>query len=290
MSRNKVESSKIEASVNLCALMDDETIKELAVTVCLYHLTRIEHELTCEGTIAQLLTTWSGLQLAYRIPKSASISGGAGGDDQKRSLESTTLEQLSKRARLDDTIGNEMDLSSPRPAPSFVKPLGASVVRTRRPAPYGWSLREDTMNHENWYYYNHSTKRGQIEYPRPDQIKPVPVASATVVLSVDDMIANVQATADAVMAKAQAEKDEIERVQREAKDKVREERKNGHRDKKVLALFSAIVIGVMSKYKADLGDSEHFKKRAKEVSFPFYSFRSFRLCVCVCLLLTNECG
>lgn len=117
------------------------------------------------------------------------------------------------------------------------------------------------------YYYNSVTKETQWEVPKVIvKVEVGPVVTKPVFKG-EEYIAEIIAKED---ARVKAEEEEKKRLEEEEeKRKLRVKKKGeGNKDKKVMALFSTIVVQVMSKYKSHL-DQDQFKKRAREVSFLF---------------------
>lgn len=191
--------------------------------------------------------------------------------DRKRRIENN-LDQIVKRARLDP----ESDLVDSPSRPTFIKPE-ASLVRTVIPKPpTGWLAHKDSKSAQ-YYYENSVTHAVQWEFPTAPVVEPsTPKVKG---LDVNTILAQAQAEADAVARKEKERQAEEEAKARAAKresgklkSKKRSSGSEGTKEKRVMTLFSAIVIGVMSKYKAHL-EQDQFKKRAREVSFQvtFYS-------------------
>lgn len=230
LARNKVESCKIEDSVKKCVEMETEPI--------IVELSQ------------NLLTTWSELKLEYRIPKAEG--------DRKRVAE-MSIEHIAKRARQE----------SPRPVdeplrPIFIKPLATiSRLSVGPPLPPNW--REAFVeNSAKPYYYNSVTKETQWEVPKVIvKVEVGPVVTKPVFKG-EEYIAEIIAKED---ARVKAEEEEKKRLEEEEeKRKLRVKKKGeGNKDKKVMALFSTIVVQVMSKYKSHL-DQDQFKKRARELT------------------------
>jgi hypothetical protein len=136
-------------------------------------------------------------------------------------------------------------------------------VRSSTPVvPSGWLVHQDPTSGKS-YFENSFTRVVQWNFPTAPVVAEVPRA---VVMDVNAIIAAAQATADALLAKEKAAK-ALEEENRPSDGRGRDKSKSSatNKEKKVLTLFSAIVVGVMSKYKSQL-DSDQFKKRAKEVS------------------------
>ncbi|KDE04152.1 hypothetical protein MVLG_05378 [Microbotryum lychnidis-dioicae p1A1 Lamole] len=169
--------------------------------------------------------------------------------------------------------------------------------------PRGWKKHID-KNSGDPYYENTLTREVQWTLPTKHLIDPAPSSSSTFyrpsaetvhtpittkmkAIDVNEIIAQVQREAEAVAVREEKErlKRELELKQAELEQlKMRSSSSlsrstsssnvNGHgyghgsdsaKDKKVMALFSGVVVQVMSKYKGAL-DPDQFKKRAKEVT------------------------
>lgn len=126
------------------------------------------------------------------------------------------------------------------------------------------------------FYRNDYTGATQWVIPilaaEPVQAKPIPVQT---------MDANAL-IAEAERAAKEAKEEELRRVMEEEKERKREkeerykkrkqeklEKEKEKKDKKVLGLFSAVVVSTMSKYRSQF-EAEAFKKRAKEVRNSFF--------------------
>lgn len=189
--------------------------------------------------------------------------------DRKRRIENN-LDQIVKRARLDPEAGV---LDSPS-RPAFIKPEASLVLRTVIPKPpTGWLAHKDSKSTQ-YYYENSVTHAVQWEFPTAPVAEPsTPKVKG---LDVNAILAQAQAEADAVVRKEkerQAEEDAKARAAKRESGKLKSKKRSsgseGTKEKRVMTLFSAIVIGVMSKYKAHL-EQDQFKKRAREVSFLRY--------------------
>lgn len=195
-------------------------------------------------------------------------------DSEPKSAQEFSIEHIAKRARLDSP---PLAIDSPS-RPVFVKPQASTFERMPPPpnVPSGWKVHADPSS-KKYYYENRYTGETTWDPPRFPAINNAP---KKVELDVNDIISKVQAEAEE-MARLEAERKEKEdrekREKRKAKQKAASSRSKAgsssssrdlaNKDKRVMALFSAIVVGVMSKYKQYL-DTEQFKKRAREVCFP----------------------
>lgn len=288
--------------------MREERISELATTVS-RRSSRARGVSLTYPVISQLLDYWDSLELGYRIPRSARVRSRlkfvastqltrrltqeAGEDgDRKRAAEYNIEHLAAKRARRDQI---DIDEEAQR-RPVFVKPE-ASVVQPPAPLlPAGWRQHHDPTGKA--YFENTVTSEVQWDFPvplvpkvvAPTPVKPKQVAPPTPI-DVNAIIAQVQKDAEAVAAKEAAK---VEEERRAAKDAARRRGGGGggtpstsrsnsigggssksetaSKEKKVMALFSTLVVQVMSKYRGHL-EPEQFKKRAREVrwsSHPSY--------------------
>ncbi|GAA5985214.1 hypothetical protein JCM11641_003634 [Rhodosporidiobolus odoratus] len=237
--RNKIESSNIEESVQKCVEVEDEKVKSLA---------------------SEILTTWGELKLGYRIPK-AELDG-----DRKRAS-NFNIDQITKRPRLEDlTPAEEED------RPAFVRPTASTVNRERRRLPQGWQIQYDRENDRDFFVNSHTGQR-QYDFPRGDAVPPPSRRPPTVAMTAADLVAQAESAAKAeaeAEAKRVAEEKQVKEQERAERHKARksekEDKERERKEKKVMGLFSGVVVSTMSKYKSQFGDSEAFKKRAKEVS------------------------
>ncbi|GAA5869520.1 hypothetical protein JCM8547_001513 [Rhodosporidiobolus lusitaniae] len=241
--RNKIESSNIEEAVTRCLSVEDEKVKELA---------------------SGILSSWGELKLAYRIPKADSK------DDADRKRPSDFhYDQLSKRARLDDVPTLE---ESSRP--EWIRPTANKLEERPRPSrklPEGWEVRYDMQSSRD-YYVHLPSGRTQREFPTHADSPLPPARPVQPVLSAADLIAQAEAEAQAVkdaeakkLAEEKAEREREKRERHEARKAEKDEKERGKKEKKVMGLFSGVVVATMSKYKSQF-EPEAFKKRAKEVS------------------------
>lgn len=151
-------------------------------------------------------------------------------------------------------------MDSPEPSrPAFVKPEASTVHRASTPiVPFGWKVHRDSTGKP--YYENNFTAVTQWDVPTAPAVAGV----KQVAMDINAIIAAAQAGADALLAKEKAAK-ALELENQPSSSRGKDKKSAPSKEKKVMTLFSAIVVGVMSKYKSQL-DSEQFKKRAKEVS------------------------
>ncbi|SCZ94660.1 BZ3500_MvSof-1268-A1-R1_Chr12-3g04028 [Microbotryum saponariae] len=214
-----------------------------------------------------------------------------------------SIDQIAKRARAEEEA-KAYDLDTPR-RPAWVKPSATVTVAPTPPPssstlPRGWKKHID-KNSGDPYYENTLTREVQWTLPTKHLIDPAPSSSSSTfhrpsaetvhtpittkmkAIDVNEIIAQVQREAEAVAVREEKErlKRELELKQAELEQlKMRPSSSlsrstsssnvNGHgsasaKDKKVMALFSGVVVQVMSKYKGAL-DPDQFKKRAKEVT------------------------
>ncbi|GAA5971312.1 hypothetical protein JCM21900_004498 [Sporobolomyces salmonicolor] len=241
--RNKIETSKIEDQIRECAENGDESIRVSAKA---------------------LLSTWSDLQLGFRIPKAARDPNE---DPDRKRASDFDIEQMAKRARLDDPLSDELFSRT-----TFVRPEANLVVPTlssSRKLPSGWFAHRGEDLRE--YYQNVYTNAVQWDFPTSAAVAPAP-KPAQATLDANALIAEAERAAREVAEKEarrlEDEKKERDRARQERHQKKRaekDEKARAARDKKVMGLFSAVVVGTMSKYKAQF-EPEAFKKRAREVT------------------------
>nr|CRX79216.1 hypothetical protein ls5931a1_00049 [Leucosporidium scottii] len=248
--RNKVEDSKIEPSVQRCADMMEERISKMATAVSLARFVPLPSRDADVLPSHQLLDYWDSLELGYRIPRSV------------RHL-------AAKRARLEEPVIDDAALRRP----AFVKPEASIILPPSPVLPAGWRQHHDDTGKA--YYEN--TVSGEVQWAAPTApaIEPVVATpkAAPAPIDINAIIAQAQKEAEAVAAKEAAK---VEEERRAAKDAARK-RAGGtpsgrggkvdaaNKEKKVMALFSTIVVQVMSKYRGHL-EPEQFKKRAREVT------------------------
>ncbi|POY71556.1 putative Histone-lysine N-methyltransferase [Rhodotorula taiwanensis] len=238
--RNKIESSKIEESVQKCLALEDDKVKTLA---------------------NELLQSWADLQLGYRIPKALLDAEEA--SDRKR-VSDFDLHQLSKRARLDDS---DSEVKPQRPELQFA---GNTTEAIRLPE--GWDAHYDRIR-DATLFINIYTGAQQWDQPTRPARKPEPVAPRYAApIDANEIIAQAERAAQAA-AEAEAKRiaEEKAAVEAERKEKEeqrkqeKEEKARAQKEKKVMGLFSGVVVATMSKYRKEF-EPEAFKKRAREVS------------------------
>lgn len=197
-----------------------------------------------------------------------------GEDGERKRAAEFSIEQIAaKRARIEDPTAEEAEARRP----VFVKP-GASIGVRAPPTPIlpaGWRMHHDDSNKP--YYEN--LESGEVTWDCPAAPVEVPVApkaTAPPPVDVNAIIAQVQKDAEEAAAKEAAR---IKEEERAAKDAARRRAGGGGtpsgsskgskadaaaKEKKLMGLFSTIVVQVMSKYREHL-EAEQFKKRAREV-------------------------
>lgn len=187
--------------------------------------------------------------------------------DRKRAAE-PTIQAIAKRARHEDSpIEDEIE------RPKFIKPEASRVLPR---APFGWTVFQEDGR---ILFRNDLTNKVQGFTPSTSQVEsrytaPIPKPSPIVPLDVNAIIAEAQAVAEAAEAVAELARTEAAVAQTTADEERRKEFKSSSaknlKEKKVMGLFGAVVVKVMSKYRSEL-DADQFKKRAKEVSIFLFS-------------------
>ncbi|KAK4052314.1 histone methyltransferase set2 [Microbotryomycetes sp. JL221] len=269
--RNKVESSGIEEPVKRCAAMSDDKISDMA-------------------------------------------NKEAGEDaDRKRSAE-YNIDQIFKRART--VIEDERPDVDQTQSKDLVKPPNIiappTSTRSNGPTlPHGW---RQHRNEQGKIYFENVLTR-EFQWVMPSQPAKISISSPVVTplnkstnqiqtVDVNDIIAKAQAEAAALERAKLEEEEKLQRQKQQEEDKKRRQRKKSShnngvggsnlsgggttakggeslnpKDKKIMGLFSTVVVQVMSKYKQHF-ESDQFKKRAKEVTLlliekerkhPFYA-------------------
>ena len=200
-----------------------------------------------------------------------------GEENERKRAADQTIELMNKRARLSSS-GTVPTLDTPI-RPVYVRPTASARPIAKIPlvAPFGWKAHRDGAT-GNIYYHCAEKNITQWPIPTADQIPKDPALAEKEAraligpLDVQTIIAQAQAIAEEKRKEEQAKK---EREDQEELQKIKDDQgaraaqkanaKAASKDKKVMTLFSTIVIGVMSKYKSHL-DPAQFKKRAREVS------------------------
>ncbi|GAA6055843.1 hypothetical protein JCM3770_004787 [Rhodotorula araucariae] len=248
--RNKIESSRIEESVERCLALADERVHMLARDV---------------------LASWKELQMGYRIPKALLD---ASDDPDRKRPSSFDFESLAKRARLDEPSPSSEPDHLPafvRPAPSAAPPRG----NRSRALPDGWRVEYDRdADRDVFVSLVSGARQWDIPLAPPPlwahapEREPQPRAALDPNALIAEAEAAARAAREADEARARADRDAREderRARAERKRQEKEDKNRRVREKKVLGLFSGVVVQTMSKYKAQF-DPEAFKKRAREVS------------------------
>ncbi|BGP11176.1 Histone-lysine N-methyltransferase, H3 lysine-36 specific [Rhodotorula toruloides] len=246
--RNKIESSKIEENVQKCLAVEDDKVKTLA---------------------GDLLTAWGDLQLGYRIPKAMTD----GIEDPERKRSSTfDLEQIAKRARIEHEASKAED-----ERPRFVMPTANNNLSLARPPPYkgklpeGWEPQWERQL-DAYVFRNVHTGEMQREIPYQPARSHAVAPRYAAPLDANELIAQAERAAQEAkeaeerrVAEEKAAREAAAREKEEQRKREKEEKVRQQKDKRVMGLFSNVVVATMSKYKAHF-DSETFKKRAREVT------------------------
>lgn len=209
-------------------------------------------------------------------------TGDGDGGGRKRSSDLALDNLFAKKAKLEE---EERSWSAPNgeDAPKFVKPSAiASVAPTpvslaslSANLPPGWSVAFDLGARP---YYYHNVTRIRLWKPPTDEQHAQAEAAAfaqrkkqEASFDVNDIVERVRREAEAAAAAAAQASGSGSAVKAERK-KPKKKPKEVPKEKKMMRLFSAVVVRTMSKYKTYL-DTEQFKKRAKEVRCPNLGFR-----------------
>ncbi|GAA6060898.1 hypothetical protein JCM10212_000181 [Sporobolomyces blumeae] len=245
--RNKIETSKIEDEVKNFVENAEEKIATLA---------------------KELLATWGELELGFRIPKAQRDP------NEDPSLKRPSVfdyDSFSKRARTDDSPPTDSEMYD---RTAFVRPeanksVTPNLIRPRN-LPRGWSVQRGEDGRE--YYLNTLSGYTQWETPTAPAEPPTQKPAAALMMDANALVAEAERAArearEEEERKVAEEKKEKEREREERHRKKKEEkeaREKQQKDKKVLGLFSGVVVATMSKYRAQF-EPEAFKKRAKEVT------------------------
>ena len=224
--KNKVDSSRIEPVVAQFTNSSNPAVADSA---------------------SSLIDYWSTLSLGYRIPKQDSTSS-------KRPIEINQIDQIAKRPKPDLTtpqpiqpprhifIKPEATVSSP----SLHSPVGLIPIGV----PLGWRIHRDPLGRA--YYENSLTQQVQWTVPT------TPAEGSTTSkaqVDVSSIVAKVQR--DALAARPPPNQSPTSSAQ--------PTRVSRDRDKRVMQLFSSVVVSVMSHYRHEF-EGEAFKRRAREVT------------------------
>lgn len=234
--KNKVDASKIEPIVQSFTQASDSTVAELS---------------------SLLIDYWSTLSLGYRIPKQDSTA-------PKRSLDNHQIDQIAKRIK-SQAPPTPTGITHPL-KPVFIKPEATiSSPGIQSPSlgtPPGWRTHRDGQGRV--YYENGFTHQVQWTVPLT-AAEPSSVGSAAVVSTTSGGLSRGLVDVSSIVAKVQreaeaAKKDHTPKVESPSSRPISRDK-----DKRVLQLFSSIVVSVMSQYRHEFS-SEAFKRRAREVS------------------------
>lgn len=211
----------------------------------------------------------------------------------KRKSETIVDQLFSKRIRRQESSSNSPRLQMVSEV-QFVRPEAAKPIKPqdRRPEnirlPPHWTFERTPEN--KVYYYHVFTRQTQWTPPtsadvarEEQQIAEFYARQKAAALDVEDIVAKAKAEAEANQKEAEArqmlEDAEQRRLQNSSsrhkgkhthRTSSSDDRSRGHasgstKDKKMLRLFSSVVVRTMSRYKDSL-EHDQFKKRAKEVS------------------------
>ncbi|MBW0494768.1 hypothetical protein O181_034483 [Austropuccinia psidii MF-1] len=280
ITKNKLVSTNIEETVMKLSENPSEIIQTLA---------------------AELVKMWVALEVSYRIPKDKKQAG-EDLDGSKRKAESLLDQIFSKRLRDDDGSkepGLKLVSEKTFIRPEAAKPFDPLTIKPENlQLPHGWSF-ERTVPDGRPYYYHSITRQSQWEIPTAADVARVERELAeffarqkAAANDVEDIIAKAKAEAEALRSATEtqkmleaAENDKLHAMKQARREKhgqkqplvIQQKRKDKERsggisetakaikDRKILRLFSAIVVQTMSRYKASL-DRDQFKKRAKELT------------------------
>ena len=252
ITRNKLQSTNMEGTVQALAEREDATISEPA---------------------KQLLELWQALEIGYRIPKAIQDNMGSAEESRKRRLQVEADLFEHKRAKFEE------DPTPDQRIPAFVRPeivpQIASLVPLRpapRPAPPDWCLIPSDSSVEDplqeHMYMCLLTKLKINHYPTQAIIaSEAEKYRKANTIDINDVIARARAEAEAKAAQEAANAAAViaaEEAAKQAKRDAKEKQAKDKKEKKMMRLFSTVVVQTMSKYKKHL-DADQFKKRAKEV-------------------------
>ncbi|KAI0028737.1 hypothetical protein K488DRAFT_57880 [Vararia minispora EC-137] len=229
LSRNKIDDSKISGPVQRCTESDNELLKTAA---------------------QKLLDAWSVLETAYRIPKRLKDT-----DDNS----SVTHDFLTPA----DLFGSAADL---RPSKKYKKEFDDAPILDIKPLGYAVQPREAREAPSTPVFVPEEPKEPLIKRPSKAQTASI-IAAALATQQAEAAAAAVRAEEEKKKAEAKAEREKRrhERKERERSKKDKAASREANKEKRLLKLVGAVVVKVMSKYKAKL-PTETFKKHAKELT------------------------
>lgn len=197
--------------------------------------------------------------------------------DRKRAQD-FSIDRISKRVKTGDSPIASLRPAFIRPIASLVSPLLSFVKQensTSNSIPTGWQGHKDLASGK---YYYENLLNGAVQWDFPSELVEVKSSAKSLgPLDVSSIIAQAAAEREDVVTKeAEKEREDIGEKKRSRSggkinangSKKRSKASSGGKEKKMLSLFSGIVIKVMSGYLVHLGQTQ-FKKRAKEVRSQF---------------------
>lgn len=279
ITKNKIVSTNIEETVMKLSSSPSEMIQTLA---------------------AELVDMWVDLSVSYRIPKAAKDTADVEGS--KRKSDNILDHLFSKRVRRQDS-GHHAPRLQLVSETKYIRPEAAKRINLQNlkpeniPLPLNWAF-EKTPD-DKVYYYHIFTRQTQWTIPtvadvarEEKEVADFYARQKAAAVDVNDIVAKTKAEAEAVRLEAEArqmyeqseqpqEVDHHRRDRRVSSTNQSGERSRGKsssastsntkqsssqsKDKKMLRLFSTVVVRTMSRYKDSL-EHDQFKKRAKELT------------------------
>ncbi|EGG05344.1 uncharacterized protein MELLADRAFT_78094 [Melampsora larici-populina 98AG31] len=278
ITKNKIVSTNIEETVMKLSSSPSEMIQTLA---------------------AELVDMWVDLSVSYRIPKAKDTEDVEG---SKRKSDNILDHLFSKRVRRQDSGHNATRLQLVSETkyirPEAAKPINVQNLKPENiPLPFNWAF-EKTPD-DKVYFYHIFTRQTQWTIPtvadvarEEKEVADFYARQKAAAVDVNDIVAKTKAEAEAVRLEAEARQmyeqseqpQQLDYHQRERHDSStkhlgeRSRAKSSSastsnakpsssqtKDKKMLRLFSTVVVRTMSRYKDSL-EHDQFKKRAKELT------------------------
>ncbi|KAH9818889.1 hypothetical protein DFH28DRAFT_1150605 [Melampsora americana] len=265
ITKNKIVSTNIEATVMKLSSSPSEMIQTLA---------------------AELMAMWVDLSVSYRIPKAKGTEDVEG---SKRKSDNILDQIFSKRIRRQDSGHNAPRLQLVSET-KFIRPEAAKRINIQDlkpeniPLPLNWAF-EKTPD-DKVYYYHIFTRQTQWTIPtvvdvarEEKEVADFYARQKAAAVDVDDIVAKTKAEAEAVRLEAEAhhhgreqhasftnQLSERSRTKSSSASTSNAKQSSSQtKDKKMLRLFSTVVVRTMSRYK-DSFEHDQFKKRAKELT------------------------
>ncbi|EIW56542.1 SET domain-containing protein [Trametes versicolor FP-101664 SS1] len=226
--RNKVEDSKVNVPVKLCAESENEVVAELA---------------------KKLLEQWESLEYAYRIPK--------------RVKGETTEEVSAPILNFNHDSDDERPSKRVRPEDDFPE---FKFSRSKTPPKHDIKYESAPVAYVPDLYQREQNRRAAEAQRQQDVAKIIAAAAAAATAEANKPKPEPKASSSRKSHRDRAEREREREARKAAKarhKKLSKEEREANKEKRLLKLIGAVVVRCMSKYK-DQMDHDLFKKYAKE--------------------------